>query len=187
MEKIISIFLRFTGKNYSTGYKIVSLLPGTIVFLVISPFFLFLFSRYLTRLIPLPWPETVEIAIALLAILLALTLMTWGTLSLWITGGGTPAPITPTSTLVTNRIYGYCRNPIELGTNLYFLALGTWLDTLSTGILCMGFGMLLGYGYIKIIEERELALRFGEEYQIYLKTTPLFFPIFRRQKENRGD
>ena len=187
MEKIIHYFLQFTGKNYSPGYKILSLLPGTLVFLVISPSFLFFFSRYLSQFIPFIFPRTFEIGIALIAISLSLTVMTKGTLALWINGEGTPAPITPTKTLVTDGIYRLCRNPIELGTNLYFLALGTWLDTLATGILCMGFGMLLGYGYIKIIEERELALRFGEEYQIYLKTTPLFFPIFRRQKENRGD
>ncbi len=50
------------------------------------------------------------------------------------------------------------------------------LDGLTTGILCMGMGMLLGYGYIKIIEEREMMLRFGSSYKEYLELTPLFLP-----------
>jgi len=187
MKKLMDLFLGFTQKSYSTSYKILSLIPGTIVFLVLSPLVLFYFSRYLSRFIPITWPRTFEIAIAVVALLLAITLMSWGMLSLWIHGKGTPAPIAPTRDIVTTGAYKYCRNPIELGTDLYFLALGTWLDTLNTGILCMVLGMMLGYGYIKIIEERELKLRFGERYEKYLASPPLFLPNFISQKEKRHD
>jgi protein-S-isoprenylcysteine O-methyltransferase Ste14 len=187
MNKLMDFFLGFTQKSYSTSYKILSLIPGTIVFLLVSPLFLFYFSRSLSSFIPISWPRTFEITITAIALFLAITLMSWGMLSLWIHGKGTPAPIAPTKDIVTTGAYKYCRNPIELGTGLYFLALGTFLDTLTTGIFCMILGMMLGYGYIKIIEERELKLRFGKKYEEYLASSPLFLPNFFSQKENRHD
>jgi protein-S-isoprenylcysteine O-methyltransferase Ste14 len=53
---------------------------------------------------------------------------------------------------------------------------GTWFDGLMTGLLCQILGMILGYSYIKLIEERELMLRFGQPYKKYLLSTPLFIP-----------
>ncbi len=187
MKKLMELLLSFTHKTYSPIYKLLSLVPGTVVFLIISPLFLFFFSRYLSSFIPIAWPGTLEISIAVVALSAAIVLMTWGFLTLWFDGKGTPAPITPTKKLVTTGPYKYCRNPIELGTDLYFLFLGTWFDSLTTGILCMLMGMLLGYGYIKIIEERELKLRFGISYEDYVARTPLFFPGLFSQRENNHD
>ena len=187
MKKLMELLLSFTHKSYSPAYKLLSLIPGTVVFLIISPLFLFFFSRYLSGFIPISWPGTLEISIAVVALSAAVVLMTWGFLTLWFDGKGTPAPITPTKKLVTTGPYKFCRNPIELGTDLYFLFLGTWFDSLTTGLLCMLMGMLLGYGYIKIVEEREMKLRFGKSYEDYLARTPLFFPRHFWQKEkNHG-
>ena len=176
MDKLMALMLSFTHKSYSPSYKILSMIPGSVVFLVISPLFLLYFSSSISKLIPIPWPRILEIVIAGAALGIAFTLMLWGFLALWVDGKGTPAPITPTKLLVTTGPYKYSRNPVELGTDLYFLFLGTVFDDLTTGILCMGMGMLLGYGYIKIIEERELKLRFGLQYEEYLAATPLFLP-----------
>ena len=186
MKKLMELFLSFTQKSYSPAYKLLSLVPGTVVFLIISPLFLFFFSRYLSRFISISWPRNFEIIIAAAALSAAVVLMTWGFVALWFDGRGTPAPITPTKKLVTTGPYKYCRNPIELGTELYFLFLGTWFDTLTTGLLCMLMGMLLGYGYIMIIEERELKLRFGRSYEDYFARTPLFFPRPFSHKENNN-
>jgi protein-S-isoprenylcysteine O-methyltransferase Ste14 len=176
MEKLMALFLSFTHKSYSPAYKVFSLIPGSVVFLIISPLFLLYFSHHISNLIPISWPRSLEIVIAAVALGMAFILMLFGFLALWVDGKGTPAPIAPTKTLVTTGPYRYCRNPIELGTDLYFLFLGTWIDGLTTGILCMLMGMMLGYSYIKIIEERELRLRFGSHYEEYLDATPLFLP-----------
>jgi protein-S-isoprenylcysteine O-methyltransferase Ste14 len=53
---------------------------------------------------------------------------------------------------------------------------------LTTGFLCMLMGMSLGYGYIKIIEERELKIRFDASYEDYFASTPLFLPRSFSQK-----
>lgn len=184
MDKLMALFLSFTRKSYSTSHKILSLLPGTLIFLVISPLFLFYIARYTSSYIPVTWPRIIEIFVASMSSLIALTYMSWGLLSLWIAGGGTPAPITPTKRLVTTGAYKLSRNPIELGTDLYFLSLGTIFDNLNTGILCLIMGMTMGYTYIKIIEERELKLRFEESYDDYLASTPLFLPkLFSAKKK----
>jgi len=186
MEKVMQLFLYFTGKQYSVFYRVLSLVPGTIVFLGITPFVLFHVSRYLSIYISLSVTESVEQVVAGVALFLAIILMNFAMLALWVDGKGTPAPIAPTQKLVRSGPYRYCRNPIELGTGGYFLFVGTCFDGLVTGMLCQLFGMILGYGYIKLIEERELALRFGRSYQEYLLCTPLFIPSLfaKRRKSN---
>jgi len=68
---------------------------------------------------------------------------------------------------------------------------------LGTGILYLGFGIIfnspsfmfitiflftLFFLYYKLIEEKELAARFGEEYLEYKRRTPFLIPTFRRKK-----
>ena len=182
MEKIMELFASFTGRSPSLSYRLLSLIPGTLVFLILSPLVLFFIGRYLSALMPLSINRFLELVIASAALLAALVLMFRATVSLWIDGRGTPAPIAPTEKLVTSGLYGLTRNPIELGTNLYFFALGTWFDNLVTGLLCMVMGLILGYGYLKLIEEQELRYRFGSNYDAYLADTAMFLPSFRARK-----
>lgn len=177
MGKLLGIMLGFTNKSYSTTYKIVSMVPGTVVFLILSPFFLFFPSRYLGHLVQVSVSRPVEMAVMAIAGALSLLLMHWSLYVLWVDGEGTPAPIAPTGKLVTTGPYRLLRNPIELGTDLYLLVLGTWFDSLATGVFCMVFGMILGLGYIKIIEEKELKLRFGDQYKQYKRVTPCMLPF----------
>jgi len=176
MEKILEIMLGFTNKSYSVPYRIVSMIPGTIVFLIISPFVLFFPARFLGQLVPLTFSSTVEMVVMVIACTVAMLLMHWALYVLWVDGDGTPAPIAPTKALVKKGPYRFLRNPVELGTDFYFFVLGTWFDSLVTGFFCMIFGMILGLAYIKIIEEKELALRFGDEYELYKDRTPCMFP-----------
>jgi len=148
------------------------MVPGFIIFLVVSPFIIFQLSAYLAGFVPLSFPRPVEIAIMAVSLTVAISLMSWALFELWVKGGGTPAPITPTKRLVTSGPYRWCRNPIELGTNIYFLALGIFFGSLVTGILCMFFGLALGTAYIKFIEEKEMVVRFGQPYSEYLRTVP---------------
>ncbi len=184
MKKIIlGFFLQFTNKSYSTTYRIVSMIPGTVVFLVVSPLVLFYISRYISGFIPLAWPRSLELTILAGALVIAAVLMLWSLYALWVDGQGTPAPIAPTRYLVTTGPFRLCRNPIELGTDLYFLGLGIWFDSLTTGVFCMIFGLLLGSGYIKFIEEDELRSRFGNPYEEYFQRTPFMLPRFRPVKK----
>jgi protein-S-isoprenylcysteine O-methyltransferase Ste14 len=182
MNSIINFFMRFTGKNYTPLQRAVSMVPGILIFLIISPFVIFLISRYLGSFIPLHVPRILELIIVAGALLISIPLMTWALVELWSIGNGSPAPIAPTSKLVTTGPYSWCRNPIELGTNIYFLALGIYFDSLVTGIFSLVFGLVLGTVYIKVIEEKEMMLRFGKAYEKYLHTVPFMaFPFLKRK------
>ena len=172
MNSIIQLFLKLSGRKYSTFYKIISMGPGILIFLIISPLIIFKISQHLSEYINIQIPRPAELTIMAVALLISIPLMSWALLELWRKGKGTPAPITPTNQLVTSGPYSLCRNPIELGTNIYFLALGIFFDSLVTGILCMFFGLVLGISYIKCIEEKEMLLRFGSDYSRYLQSTP---------------
>ena len=172
MKNVISLYMRFTGKEFSTLQKILSMVPGFIIFLVISPFIIFKLSAFLSGFIPVTLPRSFEQSIMIISLFVSMPLMSWALFELWTKGKGTPAPITPTHRLVTSGPYKWSRNPIELGTNIYFLALGIFFDSLVTGILCMIFGLVLGIAYIKFIEEKEMVVRFGDAYNRYLETVP---------------
>ncbi len=176
MNSIINFFMKFTGKNYTHFQRAISMVPGIIIFLIISPFVIFQISKYLSSFLPLDIPRFFEHVVMLGAFLFSTSLMTWALVELWTKGHGSPAPIAPTTDLVTTGPYKWCRNPIEFGTNIYFLSLGIYFDSLLTGLLCVCFGLILGIGYIKLIEEKEMLLRFGKPYETYLKSVP-FMPV----------
>lgn len=179
MQFIVNFFLKFTGKKHSPLRKILSLIPGIIIFLIVSPFVIFHLSVFLRSFIQIDVVRSIELVIVYLALPSAILLMSWSFWELWTQGNGTPAPIAPTSMLVVTGPYQWCRNPIELGTGMYFLALGVFFDSFITGVFCMVFGLTLGISYIKLIEEKEMLVRFGAAYDKYLNSVPFMaLPFF---------
>lgn len=90
-------------------------------------------------------------------------------------GRGTPLPTMPTHELLTSGPFGYCRNPMTLGTILAYLGIGVAARTTA------GIGLVLALAaalltYLKRLEEPELAERFGESYVAYRQTTPFIVP-----------
>lgn len=187
MKGIIAFYLQFTGKEFSILHKVVSMVPGFIIFLIASPLVIYKISASLSNYIPLTFPRTVELGIMAGAFCMSMVLMSLALFELWTKGNGTPAPITPTRRLVTTGPYRWCRNPIELGTNIYILGLGIFFDSLATGIICMLFGLALGTAYIFFIEEKEMLARFGKPYDTYLHSVPFMsFPCLSKlNRENK--
>jgi protein-S-isoprenylcysteine O-methyltransferase Ste14 len=90
-------------------------------------------------------------------------------------GKGTPIPLMATQNLIVKRPYTYCRNPMTLGTAIFYLGVAIWLGSISA----IGLGLIYPVGiliYIKLIEERELEERFGFEYLEYKMKTPFLIP-----------
>jgi len=81
----------------------------------------------------------------------------------------------PTQRLVVVPPYAYCRNPMILGTVLAYLSIGAFLGSASAVGIVLVLGMLL-IAYVKLVEEKELRLRFGPEYEAYLRSTPFLLP-----------
>ncbi len=82
----------------------------------------------------------------------------------------------PTQKLVIEGPYTYSRNPMSFGILLFYLGIGIWMDSLSFIGLVFIFMVLLVI-YIKLVEEKELEERFGEDYIDNKKRTPFLFPV----------
>jgi protein-S-isoprenylcysteine O-methyltransferase Ste14 len=104
----------------------------------------------------------------------------WSINSQFTIGRGTPVPLMATQKLIIQPPYSYCRNPMALGAIGMYLGVAILFGSMGAGVLvCLGAACLLTY--IKLIEEREMELRFGEEYLIYKKQTPFLIPRFRKK------
>jgi protein-S-isoprenylcysteine O-methyltransferase Ste14 len=82
---------------------------------------------------------------------------------------------------VTSGPFKYTRNPIKLGAILFYFGTGTVCDQLLTGLIMSAIGLLLGAIYHKSVEEKELAIRFGKDYEEYRKRTSFLIPLLPRK------
>jgi protein-S-isoprenylcysteine O-methyltransferase Ste14 len=89
---------------------------------------------------------------------------------------GTPFPMLPTKKLLIAGPFKYCRNPMTLGTVTAYAGIAVWIGSFSALAVVVLFAALL-IGYLKLIEEKELLLRFGSEYLEYKKKTPFIIPV----------
>lgn len=90
-------------------------------------------------------------------------------------GKGTPMPLKATNTLVIEKPYSYCRNPLYFGLINFFLGISLMLGSISSIGMVALFSFII-LAYIKFIEEKELEKRYGDHYLEYKKETPLLIP-----------
>ncbi len=169
-----------SGRPQPAWLRLLSLAVGGGLFLVAVPGALLWVGVYLEPFLPFswsPWAVAFSVAVCLPA---GLAWLLWSVLVQWRVGQGTPALTAPTIRLVTCGPYALCRNPIELGAVLYYLGLGALLISLNRGIICAAVAVVAGSAYHKLIEERELLERFGEEYVRYKHRTPFLIPDLLR-------
>ncbi len=170
-------------RKTSTSYRLASLLAGAICFLFLLPFCFFLVGNHIDKYLQLRYSRLLEISISCVSIFFGLFFLLWATYTQWLIGKGTPAPNAPTQTLVVVGPYKLCRNPIELGAIFYYTGIGTLFGSLTVGFICGMLGFIFGTLYHKLIEEKELALRFGQDYLAYKKEVPFLFPAIWKSKQ----
>ncbi len=95
-------------------------------------------------------------------------------------GKGTPMPLMATQKLVIQAPYSFTRNPLALGLINFYLGISIALGSISSLIIVLIFSAAILL-YIKNIEEKELAQRYGADYVAYKKVTPFLIP--RRSKK----
>jgi protein-S-isoprenylcysteine O-methyltransferase Ste14 len=89
-------------------------------------------------------------------------------------------PVMPTQRLITTGPFRYCRNPMTLGTILAYLGLSIAAATIIGILIVVALATLL-LVYLKRMEEKELAERFGEEYLAYRRDVPFIIPRLPRR------
>ncbi len=77
--------------------------------------------------------------------------------------------------LITTGPYSICRNPLYIGT--FLLAMGIGLCFENVLILLMVSALIIPVHIITVrMEETKLESKFGEEYRMYKKKVPMFWP-----------
>jgi protein-S-isoprenylcysteine O-methyltransferase Ste14 len=100
-------------------------------------------------------------------------------------GRGTPVPVMATQKLLTDRPYSLCRNPMVLGTLVCYLGIAALTASYKSVLAVLLFAVFL-LSYVKLVEEKEMASRFGDEYYRYKQSTPFIIPrLWRRRRETK--
>lgn len=180
-EKFIARLIRLSRINRKKSFKLMVLFVDEFFFLAIIPWICIIPSNMLATFLTISFPRHTEILIAVISIPAGIFISIWSVVEQWKRGEGTPALNAPTRRLVISGPYTFCRNPIQLGSVLYFLGLGTLIFSLLAGVIALCISLFAGLAYIKLIEEKELELRFGKDYIIYKEETPLIFPFIRKR------
>lgn len=177
----MKLYSKWAQKEHSFGRRVAALLPAGVLFLLLLPYLIIVLCPRLDARLGLEGFYSG----ALNWILGGLLMVAGGFFALWsiyaqlTRGRGTPLPMLPTQELLTRGPFGYCRNPMTLGTILMYLGLSSVVGTPSGVAFVLLFGGLLLI-YLKRIEERELAERFGDAYLAYKEQVPFIIP--RRPK-----
>jgi len=117
-----------------------------------------------------PFPRAISLpAVQLLGALTMLTI-----LNLAIEGLGLPFAASPTRKVATGWLYARCRNPMVLSGLLCFLAGAVWLQSLHAVLWTALWLTPAWILFVRLYEERELEIRFGESYLRYKAKTPFF-------------
>ena len=180
IQGYIDALLKFRDKKLSLPHRVIFFSIGGTMFLVIIPWVLVIVGRTINSHIGFDLPYAFKVIAGVVFIFSGLFFLAWSALSQWIIGKGTPSPFVPTKELVVAGPYKLCRNPIQLGGILYYLGFGVFFDSLTAGLFCFLVGLIIGSVYHKFVEEKELSIRFGEEYRKYKERTPFLIPRLSR-------
>jgi protein-S-isoprenylcysteine O-methyltransferase Ste14 len=96
--------------------------------------------------------------------------------NLAVRGLGAPWSIALSRRLATDWLYRWTRNPMGLAAFAFLAAFGLWIRSalfVAWVVLVVTPAWLL---FVKIFEERELELRFGEAYRSYRARTRMLIP-----------
>ncbi|MEA3337577.1 MAG: isoprenylcysteine carboxylmethyltransferase family protein [Chloroflexota bacterium] len=182
-ETKFSELLKQAEREYSPRKRLTALMIEGIFFLGILPVALVYLSLLLDSRFGLPRLEygVINVAIGWFFMVVGFLFACWAIYVQFTTGKGTPVPVMATQKLIIQKPYNYCRNPMALGTIVLYLGIAFLIGSISAvGLVLIGAILLLSY--IKVLEEREMELRFGEAYQEYRKRTSFIIPRLWRRR-----
>ena len=170
-------FKKWAEHQYSKKQRMIAVILGGVIFWLIIPVLIVVVSSYIDQRLHLPKFSygLINPVTGLLFIVVGWLFANWTVKVQFSLGKGTPIPFMATQKLVIKGPYMHCRNPMTLGTTVFYLGVAIWLGSISA----IGLGLIYPVGisiYIKLIEEGELEERFGSEYLEYKKSTPFLIP-----------
>jgi protein-S-isoprenylcysteine O-methyltransferase Ste14 len=171
-------FLKWQNQDNSNKNRILALVIGALIFPITIPVFLIFVLPLVDNYFGIGsfFYGVGNIIIGVMAIIIGGIVAIW-TIVIQITlASGTPFPMLPTKKLLIIGPFKYCRNPMTLGTIIAYGGIAILIGSF-TALLAVAIFATILISYLKIIEEKELQMRFGSEYIEYKKKTPFIIPI----------
>jgi protein-S-isoprenylcysteine O-methyltransferase Ste14 len=173
----MSLYSKWAQKERPESLRIAATLLAGVIFLILIPYFIIVVCPSWDQRLGLPSLDfgALNYLLGGLLVVVGLFFGLWSNLAQITRGRGTPLPILPTQELLTSGPYRYCRNPMTLGAILAYLGIGIIAGT-AVGIgfvICFTALLIL---YLKQLEEKELAERFGDAYLQYRREVPFIVP-----------
>lgn len=121
--------------------------------------------------------------LSLTLLIIGIFFAVWTVYLFWVKGDGTPGPWAPPRKLVIEGPYKYTRNPMI--TSVLFMLLAESIFFLSFGIFAWFIlFLLINMIYLRLVEEKKLKVRFGEDYIKYNKSVPMWIPRLKPYKKD---
>lgn len=179
--KIRNKLLKQAGHEYQPKQRLMALALEAVLFLGILPFALIHLGAAVDQWFG--WPgfiyQPINGILGWLLIVISWLFAFWSIYVQFTIGRGTPVPLMATQKLITQPPYSYCRNPMALGAIGMYLGVAILFGS-SGAMLLVLVGAALLLTYIRCVEEKEMKMRFGQEYMAYRQRTPFLFPHFHR-------
>lgn len=171
-------FIKWQNQDNPTKSRILALLIGALIFPITIPICLIVAVPQLDNYLGISsfFYGLGNIIVGAIAIVIGGIVALWTIIIQIRLASGTPFPMLPTKKLLIVGPFKYCRNPMTLGTILAYAGIAILIGSFSALAVVALFAAIL-VGYLKIIEEKELQMRFGSEYVKYKKKTPFIIPI----------
>jgi protein-S-isoprenylcysteine O-methyltransferase Ste14 len=171
-------FIRWQNQDNPNKNRILALVIGALIFPITIPVLLIIVVPRVDNYLGINsfFYGLGNIIIGAMAIVIGGIVAMW-TIAIQVSlASGTPFPVLPTKKLLIVGPFKYCRNPMTLGTIIVYAGIAILIGSFSALVVVAIFAAIL-VGYLKIIEEKELQLRFGSEYIEYKNKTPFIIPI----------
>jgi protein-S-isoprenylcysteine O-methyltransferase Ste14 len=151
--------------------------PDVAVFPPVIPLATLLLACVLQWLVPLGWiadlDTPVRVGIGLVIALAGLVTTSAGRRAL-VKSGTNVNPSQPTTTLVTDGVFGHTRNPLYVGVSIALCGLALIFDLDWMLLLIIPSCIFLHFAVVKR-EERYLEQKFGDAYRRYKARVPRYF------------
>ena len=122
------------------------------------------------------WIIPLPVGIGLLLMIAAGIIVAMTVAELAAEGLGAPFAIALSEQVAKKGMYAWTRNPMVLSLLIFLFSLGLVLRSLFFMVWLILLFMPALLTFVKVFEERELEIRFGQAYRDYKSRTPLLWP-----------
>ena len=173
----MNLFTKWAEHKYSLWARVLGTLPAGAIFAFLIPYSLVVLLPPLDSAWVLPtfFFGLLNYLLGGAVIAVGIFFAWWTILIQFIRAQGTPIPMMATQKLLVEGPFKLCRNPMGFGAVTIYLGISLMIGS-TADLLFTALFLLFFVCYIKGIEEKELAARFGQAYLDYKNGTPFIIP-----------